>query len=644
MNLKQDTHKTTTFGKKYRSRRQQLRAARQSRASCKPRVSPQSEASPSSPLPGPSVPNPDSPQPVIIDPVTQTSTPTPSTQGIDHDVVCSASKRKLGYNNSGSPDQEVSTLLPSTIVELETLKPLFSGLLCPTCCSPSLSLESNEHRNSGLAISLVVKCESCGDQLSSTMTSSKSGSVFDVNRRAVAAACATGMGHAGLSNFSEIMNVPSLHHKTFAVHTTAISDKCSIFSRDILKKSVQKVKEAYQEQTSDVKDIHVSFDGSWQKRGHTSKSGIGLAIERKTGLIVDYEVLTSYCPQCATTGKRLERENILKYERWFSSHKPFCSANYEGPSGGMEKEAALSIWSRSILKHQLRYVSMISDGDAKTISELHALDPYPGTSVQKHECVNHVGKRLGKALQNIVTEKSKAKPKITLGGKGHGKLRPEVIKALQGYYTNAIRKHTSVPTMKQAVMAILDHCSSTDEDHHHENCPKGEDSWCFFQKAEARGLPPGSHVDNIGTPLCQLVADHVRPIFTRLSTDDLLGRCVLQSTQNANESAHAVIWARCPKHQFVHRNRLSIAVAIGVAEFNFGASSSRDFLTTLNLPVGRETKRRGEKRDHTRTVKSQVAATEKAKKYRQIKADARQREEQRMIDTYGEFYVSGGGD
>lgn len=624
--VKQTTHKTNTFGKK-RGRRQQLLAARQRRS-----TNPTETSSP--PQLGP-LAQPDSPQPVAITPV---SSPTASPQPSDHDV-CSASKRKLGYNETVNEDTTSS--LPSTIVDLESLKPLFSGLLCPTCCTPSLSLMNNSKKNSGLSISLVVNCTFCGE-VSSAMTSQKSSGIFDVNRRAVAAASATGMGYAGLCHFSEVMNIPALHHKTFAAHVKSISQRCSTFSRDVMEKAVEKVKEAYSDQTSDIKDIHVSFDGSWHKRGHTSKSGIGLVIERKTGLIVDYEVLTSYCPACATTGKRLEKENPQKFHRWRAAHQSSCSANYEGPSGGMEKEAALRIWSRSILKNGLRYVSMISDGDAKTISEIHALDPYPGMPVQKHECVNHVGKRLGTALRNLVSDLSKSK--ITLGGKGHGRLRPDVIKTLQGYFTNAIRSHATVPAMKRAVMAIVDHCSSTDEDHHHDNCPEGKDSWCFFKKAAARGITPGSHLENVGTPISKAVAVHVRPTFQRMASDDLLGRCILQTTQNANESAHSVIWARCPKHLFVNRDRLLIAVSIGVAEFNFGAASTRRFLQTLNLRVGSETIRRGKKRDHSRTVKAQTAVTEKARRYRQLKAEAKQREEQALAETHGQFYMAGGGD
>lgn len=129
-----------------------------------------------------------------------------------------------------------------------------------------------------------------------------------------------------------------------------------------------------------------------------------------------------------------------------------------------------------------------------------------------------------------------------------------------------------------------------------------------------------------------------------MASDELLGRCVLQTTQNANESAHSVIWARCPKHQFVNRDRLSVAVALGVAEFNFGSRSSQHFIRELNLSVGIEATKRGKKRDHTRTVKAQAAATEKARKYRQLKAEAKEREEQRLLEKYGQFYQAGGGD
>lgn len=48
-----------------------------------------------------------------------------------------------------------------------------------------------------------------------------------------------------------------------------------------------------------VINISVSFDGTWHKRGFTSKYGIGVCIDVLTGLVIDFEVLSSYCHACA---------------------------------------------------------------------------------------------------------------------------------------------------------------------------------------------------------------------------------------------------------------------------------------------------------------------------------------------------------
>ena len=91
----------------------------------------------------------------------------------------------------------------------------------------------------------------------------------------------------------------------------------------------------------------------------------------------------------------------------------------------MEKEAALVMWNRLINRHGLWYVFMMID--SKTISEIQKADPYSCVVAEKHECLNHVDKRMGTQLRNRVKHKSKEKLKVTLGGKGFGKLRTEVI-------------------------------------------------------------------------------------------------------------------------------------------------------------------------------------------------------------------------
>lgn len=83
----------------------------------------------------------------------------------------------------------------------------------------------------------------------------------------------------------------------------------------------------------------------------------------------------------------------------------------------MEVEAARVLWRRSVQRHKLRYTTLLSDGDAKTFAELTKIKPYgEDIEIDKEECINHVSKRLGSALRNIVTDCRKRG--VTLGGGG----------------------------------------------------------------------------------------------------------------------------------------------------------------------------------------------------------------------------------
>ena len=68
---------------------------------------------------------------------------------------------------------------------------------------------------------------------------------------------------------------------------------------------------------SDVIDIAVSYDGTWQKRGHQSHTGVGIAIDTLTGLVVDFEVLSSYCDICTKARRKLDAAG---FSEWYISH------------------------------------------------------------------------------------------------------------------------------------------------------------------------------------------------------------------------------------------------------------------------------------------------------------------------------------
>ena len=113
----------------------------------------------------------------------------------------------------------------------------------------------------------------------------------------------------------------------------------------------------------------------------------------ESGQVLDFEVLSKYCPECAAHDK-LDKDT-QDYKDWLEAHKASCDANYVGCSPAMEAEGALRIWRRSVEKLKLRYTTMITDGDANTAKLLNDSKPYgEEVKIVKHECVGHVQKRL----------------------------------------------------------------------------------------------------------------------------------------------------------------------------------------------------------------------------------------------------------
>ncbi|GFX75719.1 uncharacterized protein TNCV_2082301 [Trichonephila clavipes] len=53
----------------------------------------------------------------------------------------------------------------------------------------------------------------------------------------------------------------------------------------------------------EIIDVSVSYDGTWQKRGHTSNLGLGIIIDILSGLVLDFEVLSKYCHNCVVAGR-----------------------------------------------------------------------------------------------------------------------------------------------------------------------------------------------------------------------------------------------------------------------------------------------------------------------------------------------------
>ena len=292
----------------------------------------------------------------------------------------------------------------------------------------------------------------------------------------------------------------------------------------------------------------------------------------------------------------------------------------------MEVVCAERLWSRSIANHSLRYTTLLSDGDSKAFAAVKALDVYgPDVSIDKEDCVNHVSKRMGTALRNIV--RTSRAQKNTISGKG--KLTQEKIAKIQNYYGRAIKDHVSdVPLLKKRIMAILLHLSSTDKTSKHMHCPPGELSWCFWQRATAQLKNPGPHREHDTLP--PEIGKQVAPIFLRLSDDALSKCCARNKTQNPNESLHNVVWKLCPKTIFVGRRTLETAVALAACQFSMGSTFKSILWKTLGLVPGSNLEREAAARSAERLKKAEKAVDTIAKNRRkQLKYKKQSKEQKR---------------
>ncbi|GFV07212.1 uncharacterized protein TNCV_1165461 [Trichonephila clavipes] len=67
-----------------------------------------------------------------------------------------------------------------------------------------------------------------------------------------------------------------------------------------------------------VTDIVVSFDDTWLTRGHTSPIGVGCVVDTLTGYVIDYEIMSKYCPTCISAKNELG-ETTAEYDIWLAS-------------------------------------------------------------------------------------------------------------------------------------------------------------------------------------------------------------------------------------------------------------------------------------------------------------------------------------
>ena len=111
-----------------------------------------------------------------------------------------------------------------------------------------------------------------------------------------------GRGHTALQNLCGFMNIPApMTQKTFLETQTNVSSQYIKVAEANMKSAADEVRkvDGGQGVTADeVVNTIISTDGTWQRRGFSSRNVVVTIIGNSTGKCIDYRVKTKDCKAC----------------------------------------------------------------------------------------------------------------------------------------------------------------------------------------------------------------------------------------------------------------------------------------------------------------------------------------------------------
>eukprot|EP00112_Aurelia_sp_Birch-Aquarium-sp1_P019844 Seg4999.1 transcript_id=Seg4999.1/GoldUCD/mRNA.D3Y31 product="hypothetical protein" protein_id=Seg4999.1/GoldUCD/D3Y31 len=550
------------------------------------------------------------------------------------DLGDSASAKKLKVSKEDECKSSDDCVILFNFIMLKQIVDMIGR--CPNCYEKvMISYDLKKKKGfSQLLILSCLKCEWTEDVNSSNkiQNNEKAGpKSFEMNTRMVLAFREIGRGQAGMETFARCLNMPNcLNRSSYESINKSLHRSYSEVAQYSQKKAAIETREKLGEaDPTKTVDCQVSVDGTWQRRGYPSLNGAVTLLSKENGKCLDICVLSKTCKGCQHwKGK----ENSEAYQQWQIEHD--CQINHKESSGSMESAGAVQMFERSVPFLNLRYTGYIGDGDSKAHLSVVEAAPYGDEEIKKLECVGHVQKRMGTRLRNLTQSLRGQKLADGKGISGKNRLTKKTINTIQNYYGMAIRQNLdNVYTMKKAIFAILFHCSENkDIEDRHKFCPRSADSWCKYQSNKITG--ESTYKEKISLPLA--VRDVLKPIFTDLSSDHLLEKCVHGLTQNVNEALHGVLWSKCPKETFNARPIVEIAASSAVVNFNDGSKGIEEVMKRLGIAPGRFMARAGRRKDLKRLDDSIRRSSEKGKKRRKklraVKKGFEDKEEQQ--DSY----------
>lgn len=201
---------------------------------------------------------------------------------------------------------------------------LVENISCSECQKTEMRVLSQNKQ--GFARNLLLKCDSCNHvngQADSSPRVSDEGTQrgsFLINIKMVSAFISIGGGYSSVEKFCLETGMSVLSSSAFFKHLDKIKESSEKMKEEILVQAHKVVRKVQGAGKTDLVDIGVSFDGSWQKRGHVSLNGMAFVIDIETGLVLDFVVLSKYCHTCTLKASQSDTQSA-EYHTWLAEHK-----------------------------------------------------------------------------------------------------------------------------------------------------------------------------------------------------------------------------------------------------------------------------------------------------------------------------------
>ena len=152
--------------------------------------------------------------------------------------------------------------------------------------------------------------------------------------------------------------------------------------------------------------------------------------------------------------------------------------------------------------------------------------------------------------------------------------------------------------------------------------------------------PDKIEIDEEGRGLPSVFMPELKPIFDRLSEENLLKRCLTGLTQNQNESINSILWTKISKARFCGKRRIAIATCETVCTANTGAASKASILQRLGIEPGRNTVSLLRKEDWARLACASRKVTARYCKQQKLKRFEKMKRKKEVSYLPGAFGIA----